>query len=178
MIRKYTLDWLLSNPKQDFCLFWGANNDYGCFSQWYDCSFEDGNGVQYKNAEQYMMASKAKLFKDEETFNLIMAEANPRDIKKYGRMIKNFEDSRWNEFKCDIVVAGNIYKSTQNKDLEKTLIETGDAVLVEASPYDKIWGIGLGPDDSDAKTPSKWKGENLLGFCLMEVRDFYLIGKK
>jgi ribA/ribD-fused uncharacterized protein len=173
MIKKYTLEWLLSNPQKDFCLFWGADNKYGCFSQWYSSKFLDSGDRIYCSAEQYMMASKASLFKDKETFELIMSEPNPREIKKYGRMIKNFDENRWNEFKCDIVTAGNLHKFTQNENLAKILIETGDAVLVEASPYDKIWGIGLGPKDPDAKIPSKWKGENLLGFCLMEVRDFF-----
>ena len=118
-----------------------------------------------------MMSEKAKLFKDEEIYQLIMKESVQDKIKKLGRQIKNFNNEEWDKNKEKIVVNGNILKFSQNEDLKNYLIETGDKILVEASKFDHIWGIGLEESNPDAKYPSRWKGQNLLGFSLMLVRD-------
>lgn len=142
-----------------------------CLSQWYDCYFEI-DGVQYHTTEQYMMASKARLFGDEDVFNEIMAAYNPFDYKKLGRKIKGFDQEKWDAEKYDIVVEGNRAKFSQNPALKDFLLSTGDAILVEASPYDKIWGIGLDREQAEIVGVEQWPGENLLGCALMETRDW------
>ena len=141
-----------------------------CFSQWYECKFTV-DGVEYHTAEQYMMAQKAVLFGDKEVLQKIMSADNPAVYKSLGRQIRNFDEKIWNEHKFQIVVNGNMAKFSQNPELLDFLVKTGDRILVEASPYDRIWGIGKSKDDFDIENPFKWKGENLLGFALMEVRE-------
>lgn len=164
------------DPEVKFVYFWGEKPGKNgvtetCLSQWYDVIFEV-DGVKYHTAEQYMMAQKALLFKDEEVFGEIMAATNPRDYKKLGRKIKNFDPKAWDEKKYEIVVNGNKAKFGQNPELKEYLLSTGTAILAEASPYDKIWGIGLYPSNAAKGTVEDWRGQNLLGFALMEVRDF------
>ena len=118
-----------------------------------------------------MMAQKALLFNDNEIFNEIMKANHPKEYKELGRKIKNFSDLKWNENKYQIVLKGNIAKFSQNEKLKAFLLNTGIKILVEASPYDKIWGIGLSADQENIENPLTWNGENLLGFALMEVRD-------
>ena len=112
-----------------------------------------------------------KLFNDNEIFHKIMSSKSPKEYKELGRKIKNFSDSKWNENKYQIVLKGNIAKFSQNEKLKVFLLNTGTKILVEASPYDKIWGIGLSADQENIENPLTWRGENLLGFALMEVRD-------
>ena len=121
--------------------------------------------------EQYMMYKKAELFNDDRTAAEIMGVSDPKKIKALGRKVRNFREEIWNQYKFEIVVRGNILKFSQNKELKKFLLSTNDAVLVEASPYDKVWGVGLKRDDVKINNPNKWQGENLLGFALMEVRE-------
>ena len=118
-----------------------------------------------------MMSEKAKLFKDEETRQLILKESSQGVIKKLGRRVKNFDEKEWDKNKMNIIINGNIFKFSQNKELKKFLLETGDKILVEASPTDKIWGIGMDQKNPDIYNPNNWKGLNLLGFSLMHVRD-------
>lgn len=163
------------DPEVKFVYFWGEKPGKNgvtetCLSQWYDVAFEV-DGVKYHTAEQYMMAQKALLFNDEEVFGEIMAATNPRDYKKLGRKIRNFDPKVWDEKKYEIVVNGNKAKFGQNAELKEYLLSTGTAILAEASPYDKIWGIGLYPSNAAKGTVDDWRGENLLGFALMEVRD-------
>ncbi len=172
---EYNIEWAKNQVIPEFVLFYGhfsRNNEItkSCLSQWWPCKFKS-NGIEYNCAEQYMMSEKAKLFKDEEIYKLILKETSQKRIKGYGRKIKNFNDEEWNKKKVNIVIQGNLLKFSQNEDLKKFLIGTGDKILVEASPYDKIWGIGLAKDNPDSFNPYKWKGENLLGFSLMKVRD-------
>ena len=135
------------NPATPIIYFWGHTSDSSqvtdaCFSQWYDCCFVV-NGVQYHTAEQYMMAGKARLFGDKEVLQEIMEVGNPHKYKKLGRKIRGFEQTLWDTHKYEIVVEGNKAKFSQNPDLKEFLLSTGDAIIVEASPYDKIWGIGM-----------------------------------
>lgn len=164
------------NPETAIIYFWGHTPNpkkvtAACLSQWYDCCFEV-DGVQYHTTEQYMMASKALLFEDEEVYQEIMAADNPYDYKKLGRKIHGFEQEPWDARKYDIVVEGNKAKFGQNSEIRNFLLSTGDAILVEASPYDKIWGIGLDRETAMKGTVEQWQGENLLGCALMEVRDY------
>ena len=176
---KYSKEWLLKNWNQD-----GNNPEilpfYGhsvtekvsetCFSQWYPCNFEV-DGVTYYTAEQYMMAQKAKLFGDMEIYEQILQAEDPKTYKALGRKASGFDKDIWNENKDGIVVSGNYAKFSQNKELGEFLLNTGDKIIVEASPRDVIWGVGLGKDNPKVMDPHTWRGRNHLGFALMEVRD-------
>ncbi|AZL89123.1 hypothetical protein QKC54_gp0719 [Megavirus baoshan] len=144
------------------------------YSQWYPCIFIekicDGVEIKYYNAEQYMMANKALLFGDGDILSKILDEKNPSKIKSLGRKIQNFNNDYWDKYKYDIVVSGNRLKFEQNPKLMEQLQNTGNKILVEASPYDKIWGIGLTANQAIKISESKWPGENLLGKALMQVR--------
>lgn len=143
------------------------------YSQWWQCNIVDKvNNIDHTfvSAEQLMMYKKAILFKDYETANLILKSNNQAEIKKLGRKVSNFNSSVWDKHKFNIVTKGNLLKFSQNKDLKKALLSTKDNILVEASPYDKVWGIGLDASQAAITDPSEWPGENLLGKALMEVR--------
>ena len=149
--------------------FWKTTDKYGIFSQWYKSDFKDINDIKYNCAEQFMMYQKAILFGDNDVANEILNETDPKNIKALGRKIKNFNQQEWDENKFEIVIAGNFYKFTQNNTLRDILLNTKDEIIAEASPFDKIWGIGL--DEKIAESGAEWKGENLLGKALMVVRD-------
>lgn len=150
----------------DNCVFfWG-----GVFSNWYPCSFEV-NGITYNCAEQYMMAKKAQVFGDTDSYEKIMSSDDPREQKALGRTVKNFNPSIWDAVSVDIVFVGCLYKFAQNPNLTAELLSTQNQKLVEASPYDKIWGIGLDIEQAMETPESLWQGENRLGKVLMQVRD-------
>lgn len=158
-----------------YLCFWGHTPkqkdviDKSCLSQWFSAKFEI-EAIQYRNTEQYMMAQKAKLFGDEEIFQKILQATHPKEMKALGRLVKNYREDLWQQHRFEIVLQGNLAKFSQNPDLKQFLLNTSTRVIVEASPYDKIWGIGLAADDENAEKPLQWKGLNLLGFALMEVR--------
>ncbi len=162
--------------KDDFVFFWRHTGRQSegvgkqCLSQWYMVSMTI-DGVCYNCMEQYLMAEKAHTFGDEDTEALIMAEYNQMSIKKLGRQVAGYDDEVWKADRQEISVRGNIYKFAQNPKLKEFLLSTGDKILVEASPKDRIWGIGLDENHPDAIVPSRWQGENLLGFALMEARE-------
>ncbi len=118
-----------------------------------------------------MMAEKARLFDDRICLNRILKSNNPGEAKKLGRTVQSFQQDVWIKHRTPIVVAGNMAKFSQNEQLKEFLVNTKTRVLVEASPVDRIWGIGLGADNPDRENPWKWKGLNLLGFALMQVRE-------
>ncbi|MBB4801088.1 ribA/ribD-fused uncharacterized protein [Flavobacterium nitrogenifigens] len=163
-------------PESKFLFFWGhqASEDgtitKTCFSQWWLSAFEV-DGVLCKTAEHWMMAKKALLFEDYEILEKIIASDSPAEAKKLGREVRNYDDQLWLANRFEIVKQGNLHKFSQNPDLKAFLLSTKDRVLVEASPVDPIWGIGMASDHTHAAIPEKWKGLNLLGFALMEVRD-------
>jgi len=176
---KYNNRWvenIVQENNMKFVFFWGhqplKNGNIGksCFSQWYEQSFEQ-EGIVYPTAEHWMMAEKARLFNDNEVLTKIIESPSAPEVKKFGRQIKSFEKSTWDEHKFEIVKKGNLLKFEQNKDLKTFLLNTNDRIIVEASPYDNIWGIGMSVNDENVNNPSNWKGENLLGYALMEVRD-------
>lgn len=142
----------------------------GSFSQWVPSSFIV-DGVVYSHAEQYMMYQKALLFDDKVIAQKILDEKHPRNQKKLGRKIKGFDESKWKENRERIVYEGNYAKFTQNKDIYNELIATKNKILVEASPVDKIWGIGMAEDDPKIEDENQWKGLNLLGKVLTKLKN-------
>jgi len=162
-----------AQPK--YLLFWGhrplvaGGVGKGCLSQWWPASFTV-DGLVYPSAEHFMMAAKASLFGDAETAARIREAPHPGAAKALGRQVDGFSEQRWEERRFDVVVTGNLAKFGQHPELREFLLGTSDRVLVEASPHDRIWGIGLVADDERATSPERWLGLNLLGFALMEVR--------
>ena len=150
---------------EKFTLFWR-----GPFSQWYRSPFKVGD-KEYANAEQYMMAEKARLFGDKEMERKIMATNSPRDAKAFGRKVKNFNAGTWQAVARDIVYRGNYAKFTQNPELRDALMKTDGTTLVEASPTDAIWGIARTEDDPLALDRKTWKGKNWLGEVITKVRE-------
>lgn len=156
--------------------FWGhAPSPKGeltrsCLSQWYAAPF-DIDGVRYPTAEHWMMAAKARLFGDSATLARILEAPDPRAAKALGRKVAGFDDAAWVAARRRLVTDGNVAKFGHDAGLRAFLLATGDAVLVEASPADHIWGIGLAAKDERAKHPDTWLGLNLLGFALMDVRE-------
>ena len=150
--------------RDGFVFFWK-----GWPSQWHPSSFTVDE-VAYTCAEQFMMAEKARLFGDTATLARILATASPREQKALGRKVTPFDASRWDAACREVVYRGNVAKFTQNADLRDLLLATGDDTIVEASPLDRVWGIGLAEDDPRASDPSQWRGKNWLGEALMQVR--------
>lgn len=177
---QYTIDWLIKKWERDeplkFIFFWGhtGNNntvvEKNCFSQWFESPFTV-NDITYKTAEHWMMAHKALLFNDSENFEKIIHCNKAAEAKKLGREIMAYNEEIWNTHKYDIVKQGNIHKFSQHPKLAEFLLNTDPRIIVEASPVDTIWGIGLSQDDENIQNIYAWRGENLLGFALMEVRD-------
>ena len=161
-----------ATPK--YLYFWGhtGRGELGkeVFSQWYPAAFKL-QGDTYATAEHYMMAEKARLFHDEATRQAILRAPHPDVAKRLGRQVQHFEEARWDAARFEVVVRGNAAKFGQHPALRDYLRATGSRVLVEASPVDAIWGIGLAQDHPQAADPATWRGLNLLGFALMEVRD-------
>lgn len=158
-----------------FVFFWGhrPNRDgslgTGCLSQWWPCEFQV-EGVVYRSAEHFMMAEKARLFSDEEMHAAILASGSPGEAKALGRQVRGFDQHLWERHRRDIVTRGNTAKFGAGESLRTFLVGTRKRVLVEASPTDRIWGIGLAAPDPAASDPREWLGENLLGFALMDAR--------
>ncbi|MFK4103503.1 NADAR family protein [Streptomyces sp. NPDC019531] len=140
-----------------------------CLSQWWPSPFVV-DGVTYATAEHWMMAGKARLFEDQEAEHRILAAGSPAQAKKMGRLVRAFDEQRWRRERFGIVAEGSFHKFAAHPDLRQFLLNTGDRVLVEASPVDRVWGIGLAADDEAASDPARWRGPNLLGFALMETR--------
>jgi hypothetical protein len=149
-------------------LFWGE-----WLSNFYTSPFTDDRGIKFFCVEQYFMFEKAIKFKDHDTASQILRVKEPKEAKKLGRKVRGYDDTVWAECREKVMLDGLYFKFTQNKGLKKTLTqpEWKDKHFVEASPYDRIWGIGLGVDDPKADDENEWLGQNLLGKCLDKVRD-------
>jgi ribA/ribD-fused uncharacterized protein len=158
-----------------YLYFWGHQPQRdgtagpGCLSQWYPAGF-DVDGRRYATAEHWMMWRKAVLFGDQERAAQILAVPHPNAAKTLGARVRDFDEAVWARERFEIVVAGNRAKFARHADLGDFLVATGDHVLVEASPRDRVWGIGLAAGDERAADPATWLGLNLLGFALMRVR--------
>ena len=159
-----------------FTFFWKPEKEAdgslgpGCLGQWWPSRFTIG-GVEYRGAEQWMMAEKARMFGDGKMLEAILATDSPKAMKAFGRAVRGFQKDVW-EARCyGLVLEGNLAKFSQDAGLREYLLSTGRRVLVEASPLDRIWGIGMGKNNPDAGDPMKWRGRNLLGFALTEAKD-------
>nr|WP_235192905.1 MULTISPECIES: NADAR family protein [Streptomyces] len=156
--------------------FWGhrprpdGRVSASCLSQWWPSPFTV-DGVAYATAEHWMMAEKARLFGDAEAERRVLDAGHPAAAKKAGRLVRGFDEARWERERFRIVVEGSVHKFGAHADLREFLLGTGDRVLVEASPVDRVWGIGLAASDEGAGDPERWRGPNLLGFALMEARE-------
>jgi ribA/ribD-fused uncharacterized protein len=158
-----------------FVFFWGhepraAHPGPWVLSQWWPSEFEV-DGVRYATAEAFLMAEKARTFGDERALAEILAASHPGVVKDAGRRVTPYDDAVWAGVRYDVAVRGNLAKFSQDDDLRAYLLSTSPKVLVEASPVDPVWGIGLSAHDTAAALPSAWRGTNLLGFALTEVRE-------
>ncbi|KAK3612628.1 hypothetical protein CHS0354_042138 [Potamilus streckersoni] len=149
-----------------YVFFYGIKSP---FSQFHPARFVV-DGKTYNCMEQYMHHQKAVTFKDEVKAKQILASSDPKEHKKLGRKVRNFDKEVWNNLSEEIVEKGNEAKFSQNEELKKALFDTGDKVLAEASPRDRIWGIGLGASNPKAQNPKYWRGKNKLGYALTRVR--------
>jgi ribA/ribD-fused uncharacterized protein len=141
------------------------------FSNWHPAKFLGEDGLEYNCSEQYMMAEKARIFNDGTVREMILAAKDPRDQKELGRKVSGFDTVEWGKHAKEVVYRACYHKFTQNPKLMANLMETAGTLLVEASPYDKIWGIGIGEDDPARLDPKKWKGTNWLGEILTKLRE-------
>lgn len=152
---------------ENMILFWGSASPY---SQWHKRDMII-KGIKFNCCEQFMMYTKALLFEDLEIAEKILKTDSPKLQKQLGRKVRNFNPVRWNEVCRIIVYVGNLNKFSQHEDLKQMLLNTEDKLIVEASPYDNIWGIGLSANDARAYDISQWRGTNWLGYIIMKVRD-------
>lgn len=155
----------MTDYSNDYHFYWA-----GPFSQWQASTIEM-DGVTFKTAEQAMMYLKAKLFDDVVTAQKILDADDPGKQKALGRQVANFSDAIWDEHKAEVVLQINLAKFRQNKGLRRKLFQTGDKALVEASPMDTIWGIGLDAATAAITPPQEWPGQNLLGKALTLVKE-------
>lgn len=153
--------------------FFGNKGKYGYLSNFYTCSFTDENGVEYANSEQYFMYHKALCFDPGNSVLLsqILKEKDPRRIKSLGRSVKHYSDKIWSAKRFDIMLQGLTLKFEQSSELSAKLCATGAKMLYEASPYDKIWGIGIDQHAAMTTAPEHYRGQNLLGKALMIVKE-------
>jgi len=172
--------------------FWGANKPNGYMSNWFMSDFtynpkihthlvgcksiHESPKTMFLCVEQFMMWAKARLFKDFDIANVILQEENPKRMKTLGRDVSGFDNAVWSTWRYDIVYLACMLKFSQNQELNNKLVSTGNSIIVEASPYDKIWGVGLSDQDSRINNPDQWLGLNLLGKTLMEVRQILQMG--
>ncbi|MEM6770688.1 MAG: NADAR family protein, partial [Bacteroidota bacterium] len=181
---KYSNTWLLDQIKQgltpNYIYFWGHRPlpdriGPSCMSQWFAAGFEH-DGKYFHTAEHWMMYHKAMTMQDHASAEAVLANSDPRAVKAIGRKVKNYDDKLWAARKFAVVVEGNVRKFGASRKLKQYLLGTGNAVLVEASPYDAQWGIGMGAEEARRlNDPSQWRGTNLLGWALMEARDRLLV---
>ena len=152
--------------------FWKQSDEWGVFSNWYKIPyFVPPMGLAFTCVEQGMVAAKALAFRDWGKVGLIMDEEHPRKIKEHGRTVWNYDDEYWSKIRYNVVYTHCYYKWAQNPEVQEALKKTEDYPIVEASPLDKVWGVGLRADDPRIEDHSKWRGQNLLGKIWMEIRE-------
>ncbi len=165
--------------KREYIAFWGAKPskliNKESFSNFFETHFTltiKSGSYHFNCVEQFFMWYKAKKFKDQEIADkILMSNYNPKEVKRLGRQVKNYNDKEWDAVRASVMRTGLRLKFTQNEALKELLLSTGDKILVEASPYDRIWGAGIRENDSRISDPEKWPGKNLLGQLLMELRE-------
>lgn len=150
--------------------FHNPDESYGFLSNWYLSDFTV-DGIKFSSMEQYMMYQKAVVFKDKDIASQILKTNDVARIKDFGRQVSNYNDSVWNGMRQIVIYKGLLEKFRQNEKLKKALLDTGDDILAECAVSDMIWGIGLSMKDSNKNDIKRWKGQNLLGFALMLVRN-------
>jgi ribA/ribD-fused uncharacterized protein len=166
---------LAEGRRFEYRFFWGHRPSKegrlsdSVFSQWWKSDFEI-DGQRYSSAEQWMMAGKARLFGDDESLARKLAAHDPSTCKALGRKVRGFDEERWRSARLDLVTRGNVAKFTP-APMRRYLLATEEQILVEASPTDRIWGIGLARTAPEAEDPRTWRGENLLGFALVRARE-------
>jgi len=148
-----------------YVFFYGS-----CYSQWAMGDIEI-DGTTYNCNEQYMMAEKARLFEDYDSLKQIQKAYDPAVQKACGRKVKDFDQDEWERIARDVVYKANYAKFTQHLGWQRQLLDTADKIIVEASPTDCIWGIGMSCDDPGITDPNNWRGTNWLGEAIMKVRE-------
>lgn len=154
------------NITDKYVLFWGS-----IFSNFANTPYTSHDGIKFFCSEQEFMYRKAMLFEDEEIAEKILKSRDPKQVKKLGRLVKNFNNEVWDKVRYDVMYTACRSKFTKNKEANKALLSYPGKTFVEASPFDTIWGIGLGEYDYRATNPSLWLGQNLLGKVLTQLRD-------
>ena len=174
---KELIDLIGDGETPEYIFFWGHSSREphpGCFSNWFPLKFEY-NGLDYPSAEHFMMMEKARCFGDNHMLAKMntgrLTRAHPGHVKALGRQVRNFDQDVWEAHIWEPMVDALVNKFSQHDEFMEYILSTGDAVLVEASPYDRVWGIGMLDSDEGINDPRNWKGRNLLGFVLMEARD-------
>ncbi|MEU6523156.1 NADAR family protein [Streptomyces sp. NPDC046924] len=173
--REALVEALQAGRQVKYLHFWGhrplpdGRIGASCLSQWWPSPFTV-DGVRYATAEHWMMAAKARLFADPEGERRVLAAQHPAQAKEAGRLVRGFDEETWRRERFRVVVEGSVHKFAAHADLRAFLLGTGERVLVEASPVDRVWGIGLAATDERATDPEQWRGPNLLGFALMRAR--------
>ncbi|MGY1867750.1 MULTISPECIES: NADAR family protein [Nocardia] len=169
------IEYLATGERVKYLPFWGhqprkdGTIGASCLSQWWPAEFTV-DGATFKSAEHYMMWRKAMLFGDLAIAEQVLGAGHPSEAKSLGRRITGFDENLWETHRYEIVTAGSIAKFGQHDELRRYLLNTNDRVLVEASPVDRVWGVGMTADDPRIEYPAQWQGLNLLGFALMEAR--------
>lgn len=159
---------------EEFCLFWGQASP---FSSW-RASFFEIDGIKYSSGEQRMMHCKAAMFNDEVVAAAVMRTPSPWRQKALGRSIAHYDEAVWAEARLDMMIEAVWHKAMQDEDIKEYLLSTGEALIVEASPEDPVWGIGLRADDPLARDRSQWRGGNLLGLAWTAAREMIRLGTK
>jgi len=149
--------------------FWHDNEENGYMSNWYPSKFVIDD-FEYLHVEQYLMSQKAKLFHDSKAYTAILKATTPKECKALGRSVVPFDSEKWDSIKHEVLKTAVRAKFEQDETLKSKLLDTGNSIIAEASPYDNVWGIGMDADAAATVEPVKWKGQNLLGIALMEVR--------
>ncbi len=150
--------------------FHNPDEENGYLSNWYPSRFTL-DGIEFSSLEQYMMYSKAVLFRDTKIASEILSTDDVARVKALGRLVSGYDDRKWSSVRRDVVFEGLVAKFSQNPDLGEKLKATGNDILAECAVRDRIWGIGLSMTDSDRLDVKRWRGRNLLGYTLMDVRD-------
>ncbi|TVY45383.1 N-glycosidase [Lachnellula occidentalis] len=149
--------------------FSAIDGEYGVFSQSYDSPFTSPGGIKFATAVQYMMYHKARLCADPDSMKKIQAALTPAEAKALGKKVWNYSDDGWDVFKLGIIMDGTYLKFTSTDALRDQLLGTGRRELVNATPGNRVWGIGYAAEDAEANR-SDW-GENHLGRSLMAIRE-------
>lgn len=159
----------IEGQEVDAVFFHLPSEPNGYLSNWYSSPF-DLDGIHFTSAEQYIMYKKCVLFGDQISADAILATDDTSVQQKIGRKAKGYNEDVWAGMRQLIAVRGLLAKFSQNEDLKQKLLETGDAWLVECAHSDTIWACGIRLNEDERFDTSKWRGQNLLGFALMEAR--------